>query len=64
MQEVQAYHSEPWPAGILPSVSPGHLEHLSPPKQEKDSKVLNKLVRFYAFSSLLNRIILVIYFLV
>lgn len=32
-QNVDPYHSEPLPTGILPSISPGHLGHLFPPKQ-------------------------------
>lgn len=60
-RSAKPYHSEPWPVGILPSISRGHLEHLSPPKEVQDVEVLSQLVRFYVFISLLNGFILVIY---
>ena len=40
---TKSYHSEPWPTRIPPSVSQGHPEHLSLPKQE-DTDLLSKSV--------------------
>lgn len=36
----ESYHSKPWPTGILPLVSQGHLEHLSPPNRVKKYRTI------------------------
>lgn len=43
-ESTKPYHSEPWPTRILPSVSQGHHERLSLPKQIEDTDLLSKSV--------------------
>lgn len=43
-ESTKSYHSEPWPTRILPSVSQGHPERLSLPKQIEDTDLLSKSV--------------------
>lgn len=49
-QNVDPYHSEPSPTGILPSISPGHLGHLFPPKQvERENDWVSITISKYLF---------------